>query len=344
MKYFVNNLSDKNRPLLLQWDRYKYGDLYGLAYLSNFKEFREKLYEDDRIISDTTKAIDLWFIGDSFLGSAIYSHSNPFFLYRSSVKYFYWLDKEPKLISLNGKSKKVLIIESTERGVRERLHSSEFYTGCYKIGLKQEIRPPKSDNKESKLTDFLKRVYDYRIVPASINQNLETILFGYELLQPFKEAKADLNYHYFKRTAPSVYVSKDEKNLFLRATIDTTSKSSSYRYLSKSEVDSLVDNLNKVSEHYKGIGFDEVIFSITPNAATVVNNDNSLVYNNLIPRIQNHPKLKVSMIDVYTRFKNTDNKRTLYWKSDTHWTSNGFRIWVDETNRILMDTLSHLER
>jgi len=58
-------------------------------------------------------------------------------------------------------------------------------------------------------------------------------------------------------------------------------------------------------------------------------------YNNVIRRIQNHPDLKMPMVDLIGIFDTCHCP--LYFRSDSHWNYNGFNIWVNEVNKYLVD-------
>ena len=173
----------------------------------------------------------------------------------------------------------------------------------------------------------------------NFSQNAELLLFGYEMFAPFKELKAGLNFRLFERVSPEISVSRNRKNLFYKRTTDPYLVTSAFNPLPAEELNEIVKNINYVAEKYKERGFDEVLFSVTPNAVTIVDPE-MMPYNNLIPRLQNHPDLKVPVIDVYSRMKDDENKANLYWINDTHWNSKGFQLWVDETNNELLKIIN----
>src|SRR5205823_2601238 len=104
---------------------------------------------------------------------------------------------------------------------------------------------------------------NYRLIPRNINQNIEAVLFGYELFAPIKEMKAEFNFRLFNRHSPLVYVSDNGVNLYAMETVDTTNNYSSFKAVSDEEIDKIVSNMNYISDEYKKRGFDEVVFSIT---------------------------------------------------------------------------------
>ena len=345
MKFFVDGWTNEKRPEILALDKWKYGDLYGLSYLKNFKIPAEPLYSDERIVSTGEKRINLWVIGDSSLIHALDPKKENAFLYDVKLKDYWWkvADKEPRTAEIEKGKRNILIIETGERFVREtfaKKAGAEEVLGIYltmtdesrQISEKNEfLKNTKQDQKT--LRQKLGLLSQERIIPVNFTQNIETILFGYEFFLPLKELKAELNYRLFSKLPAAIYISNNEKNLFLRETIDVNSTKGSFTPLSDEELTQIAENLNFVSDGYKRKGFDEVFFSIVPSSATIINPEN-MAYNNLIPRLQNHPELRVKVIDVYSKMKTVENPADLYWTNDSHWNSNGFRIWIDETNRI----------
>ena len=91
----------------------------------------------------------------------------------------------------------------------------------------------------------------------------------------------------------------------------------------------MVNRLNALNEYYKKLGFAEVYLSIIPNPVTILYpNYGGYKYNNLIPRIESNPKLKMKCISVYDDFKNS--KYQVYQNSDTHWCFNGLNLWLNK--------------
>jgi hypothetical protein len=61
--------------------------------------------------------------------------------------------------------------------------------------------------------------------------------------------------------------------------------------------------------------------------------DTQFAYNQLIPKIQKHPDLKMPVIDIYSIFK--QHPIGVFAKNETHWTNEGMQLWIDEVNRTL---------
>jgi hypothetical protein len=145
--------------------------------------------------------------------------------------------------------------------------------------------------------------------------------------------KANMNYVFFNRIANEVTISPNKEYLLLNETVDPLSKGSSFIPVSKNTIDSLVISLNHIYYYYKSKGFDDVYFAIIPNPVTILFPEIGN-YNELIPRIQNNKNLIVPIVNIYDNFRQIKN--SIYEKSDSHWTNNGFILWVNEFNNILM--------
>ena len=141
------------------------------------------------------------------------------------------------------------------------------------------------------------------------------------------EYKAALNYYVFNRASGDVVISNDRKFLFYKETVSKTDVGSSYFPVTAGDAANIVDVMNNIYEHYRAGGFAEVYVSIIPNSPTIMQPEG---YNNLIPMVQNDPRLKMKVIDIYTVFKNS--KDVYYLPGDTHWNHNGKQRWLDLVN------------
>ena len=118
--------------------------------------------------------------------------------------------------------------------------------------------------------------------------------------------------------------------MFLKETVSYTDSGSSYFPVQQGQVPHLVDNLNTIYDHYKAAGFSEVYLSVIPNTASLMQPDG---YNNLIPLIQNDPRLEMKVIDVYDTFK--QSPELLFYYGDSHWNKQGKQKWMDMVFKIL---------
>lgn len=304
-------------------DKYRYGDLYGLCYLKDFKIYTEK---KQPVLSDCKKPgdVNLYMICDSYLWSFVKTDS--IFCNVNKLKYARWLYFEQVEEKMDTAKKNILIIESSERFARKLLKdTADMYSS-----MRVSTDNPKTIAEripESLWEKILRYLYN-----ENINQNLEFNLFDYRFLTPFKELKAELNYRLFGRTNNDVSVSSDKKYLLYGPTADSTKTTSSFNPFSDKEIDETVMQLNREYEHFKTLGFDEIYLSLIPNPVSIVDPGFGK-YNNFINRIQNSTALRMPVIDIYNIFRKIPGE--VYFRSDSHWNYEGFQIWVYEVNKRL---------
>ena len=104
--------------------------------------------------------------------------------------------------------------------------------------------------------------------------------------------------------------------------------------LRASEVDTMVAGLNQVYAHYRKVGFAEVYLAIMPNPVSVLEPQLGGHYNELIPRLQKNPNLKMPVIDVYGKLQHLRRQR-IYQISDTHWNKIGVLAGIAQINSTL---------
>ena len=323
--YLMKKIAPVRYEMQSVWgsDKYLYGDLYGLSYLSNYKIKPEKKPQQ---ISNCPGPdnINLFMICDSYLWSFIKTDS--IFCNVNRLKYARWTYNEQINEPMDTTKRNILILEASERQVRKLMSdTTEMFTSVniYKNNPELIMQPVKET--------LWNRIQRY-LFNESINQNLEFNLFDYSLFTPFKELKADINYYIFDRTTNYVTVSGDKKYLFYAPTTNVAKNTSSFNFIDEAEVNVIVYCLNRAYIHFKNMGFDEIYLSIIPNPVTILDTGSG-VYNELIKRIQNNKDIEIPLINVFPLFKASDKE--IYYRSDSHWNYNGFQIWVDETNRIL---------
>lgn len=296
-------------------DDYRFGDLYRLSALPQFKLAQPVCPPSHR--SSDTASTHLYLIGDSFTESQRLSQSD----FRvSHFQRVSWGNQQR--IQLDPHKRNVLLIESVERHFRQHLAHpvSEF------VVEKDTIRAgsPKLSLTQRFSEDFHR---------TDVEERLESTLFSQDWAFWFKELKAALTLNWFDRANTKVSLSQDHTNLFLHLDTDTTlHEVSSFSKLGDQEVNALVDSVNAVAKYYQRLGFDEVYMSIIPNKASILETNRS-DYNHLVERIQGNPRLAVPTINIYDSFKRAPSSP--YLKSDTHWTCEGRSIWLEQVRQKL---------
>ncbi len=312
-----------NLDNVLGSDKYTYGDLYGLSYLPAFKIKSETQPE----IKPCGKPgnINLYTICDSYLW--FFLKGNADFCGVDKYDFSRWAHDDRMDITLDTNRKNILLIEIAERNLRYMTDTAAIFSKAV-VANKRTV----AVTGRAALPAFSDGISLVPVFNPLIEQNLQFSLFDYRFFTPFKEMKAQLNYRFFNRSNEGVKVSANGKYLYLAETVDSTQVTSSFNPVSAQEIDKLVHTLNLTYRHYKLLGFDEVYFSVIPNPVTILDTE-KYRYNGLIPKVQEHEKLEMKIIDTHTLFKGSTAQ--LYQYSDSHWNNNGFYLWISQVDREL---------
>lgn len=292
-------------------DDYRYGDLYRMSNLAQFKVPLEQCPVPQNPPSGNTSLI---IMGDSFTEKERLEKNH--FKGLNSYNRFFITDTIQ--VKLDTSKRNVLIIETVERHFRER------FTIPYMNLEVAENETIKSLEKEKSLTEQILNIE----VPYNTERH-ESILFSSDFFLTFKEWKAWLNWKLFDRLDEKVMLSKDEKYLLYQLDAQPSGINSCFDKISDDEINLMVNNLNKTYQFYRKAGFDEVYLSIIPNKTSILGRDLGQ-YNHLIERVQRHSALKIPFFDIYTPYYNS--KKVLYEKGDSHWNCEGKQMWLDLVN------------
>jgi hypothetical protein len=302
-------------------DDYRFGDLYRLSYLPDFKEKASKCPTSKA--GNPEQNVNLFIIGDSFT-EAERVNKNDF--NATNYTYTHWAKQAD--IQLDTSIRNILILETVERTFKEHFtqKAENFQLAGFneKKGVSKKSWKRALVEKSDELITFC--------FPKGTEERLEHTLFNYDFFLQFRELKAQLNHNIFGRIENKVVLSKDEKHLFYVEEAGTTDEHSAFYPVSQSEIDTFILNINETREAYLKAGFDEVYLSIIPNKVSILSPDLGK-YNHLIERIQADKKLQATIIDTYSDFKKSPDK--IYLKSDTHWSCAGRDIWLEKVNKIL---------
>lgn len=342
--YIVSSSSDLMKKItqyrfltesILKSSKYRFGDLYGVSYLADFKK---EVWKEKTVIERDTcsfsREINLFCICDSYLYSFIQSPS--IFCGVKTYKFTRWYLDGPIETELDSTKVNVLLIERTERYFP--FTPLADYLNRIKLVKKHAIvKSEKAEiirqNASLCFIDHEKIMAIYNMIyNKNIDQNIEFNLFDYMIFSPLKELKAQLNYKVFGRTNKEVSVIPDKPYLFLSETVDPRSGSSSFIPISDEQISSTVATLNSTYAYYRNNGFDAVCFSIIPNPISIIC-PGYKPYNDIIRRVQNHPDLIMPMVNIYDRFASATCQ--VYHTADSHWNYNGFNLWVNEINKYL---------
>lgn len=330
MKWLSNNRSTQTE--ILTSDKYTYGDLYGFSYLPQF--------QIKTILPSFLKPVenlqvrggnDLYILGDSYLYS-FFKKSPAYFAQTKQLSFLRWTEDTLLDAQKIKAANSILLIECVERNAFSRLKLSEVTA---RLGV----------NSTSKNNSQLDIGSNYAPTTSSINEwiklhfyhptlenNLDFVLFSRGIYRTFKEWKASLTNSLFDRTDNFVTLSKDGSFLYLKETVDSTQMSSSFYPISEKELDDLVANLNEINAYYLKAGFKKVLISIPANPVAILQTEDKPT-NQFLNRLKKHPNLHVDLIDPSDSLK--INASQNYFKSDSHWNTNGAKIWLAYLNRSL---------
>lgn len=309
-------------------DKYLYGDLYGLTYLSKFKKIKDTNFVslpaiDQKVNSDTTS---LFILGDSYLYS-FFKEDPRYYVGINQVQFIRWSVVNPVEINPSKNKKNILLIESVERNMSGLFNLSSVKARLDRV---EAINP--EINTRQKIAHFfagIDGVIKENLYHQSLEANIEFAWFNFGFLEPLKELKADFNLNFFGRVDKEVAISKDQNFLYLAETLNPNKPGSSFSDISEEKLKTQVSELNAIQEYYQSKGFNEVIFSIIPNPVSVLKTENK-PDNRLIQRIKSHPEFKGKLMDATRDL--SKNAASNFFTSDSHWNQRGAKIWLDQLN------------
>jgi hypothetical protein len=288
-------------------DDYRYGDLYRL---SNLAQFKQKVIKCTTSTLDTNQNLHLYIIGDSFTEP---SRVDSTAYHAARYSYSHWNDAK-KNIQLDTSAYNVIILQSVERHVREHFaKKTEHFT--------TPISPQQTTQTTPSLSAWFETLHH------NLDERLESFLFSNDFFLRFKEWKATLNFVFFERTNDQVTVSPDQKHILFAWDTDATTTKSSFSEVKDSEIEALVSVMNHDAAALKKVGFNDVVISLIPNKTSIVAPQLGH-YNHLIERLENHPKLHVSTVSVWQEFSSKPTQ--YYYLGDTHWNCKGQQLWLNK--------------
>ncbi|MGA0558162.1 hypothetical protein ACO2Q8_15990 [Larkinella sp. VNQ87] len=306
-------------------DDYRFGDLYRLANLPQFKN-RQIPCPPAMPANTPRKPVHFYIIGDSFSEPPrVTINDLPVErFHRTKWAFDRW-------VQLDTTKTNILVIETVERHFRDQF--GKHITDLHVVpDTTKAVTKPDTRLTWQSLTKELETLFSRDAVEG----RLETILFFSDWALWFKELKAWLTLDWFGRVNPKTSLSPDGKHLLYYFDTDTSLHNSSFKPLPDSLLNRYIDTINVVADRYRKVGFDQVYLSIIPNKTSIYAPDmGPLPYNHLIERVQQSPRLKVPAIDIYTPYK--ASREPLYEISDAHWNCAGRAIWMREVTKVLND-------
>ena len=304
---------------LSRTDSYRYGDLYRLSNLSEFRDPARTCDAYKPPVKKTSRKIHLYIVGDSFTEEQRIGEKDFLADNYTRVSWSEVLHVKPDTSSIN-----ILLIESVERHFREKFSqhpisniltdSASFISVAGNPGFMHTL--------------------DGMFSSKATEARLDEFLFQNNFILSLKEWKANFNNHVFGRVNKEVVPVKGGTELvyYMDTDEDSTATTSSFAEIEDPEIDSLVQNLNESKKLAIEMGFDKVLLSIIPNKVSVLMPEYGQ-YNNLIERVYTHPDLSVECLDIYSLFRQMG--AAAYLKGDSHWTCQGQYLWLNKVNNTI---------
>lgn len=328
-------------PALI-WEKYRFGDLYGISFLPQFRLLMEeepRCVQKEKIVEP--HSVDVYLVHDSYL--EIWFSDTAGGEFRPARAKTLW-EEGPMAVCLDTTRTNILLFECAERSFRDFADSALLIQQvavqapgptATPAGKTVTTNAPTPMNAPFNWAGTWKAIGDFFFNPF-INRNLELNLFEYALFSPLKELKAGITYDIFHRSSPDVAVSDDGHQLFFGPTVSSTEKSGSFFPYPETEAAAQVRALNAAYRYYREAGFDEVYFTIIPNTVSL-RGRKGYIYNGLVPRILNDTSRIMPMVDAWNIYPPGDCRA--FYRSDTHWNINGFYCWLNEFQRNLSEVI-----
>jgi len=298
-------------------DGYRFGDLYRLSNLPQFKDpvktCSKQVYTEK---NQGAKKIHLYIVGDSFTEKERVGKDD---FFADEYQYVHW----DNILHLKTDTSKIniLLMECVERHFREKMETP----------IHNLISDSATFVLKGPEPTFMQKL-DHAFASDPAEGRLDAAFFQNDLMLKLKEMKAAFTYQFFHRVSKEVTLVNDDKNIVYYLDTDTPHITSSFTELPDSTVNSMIGNLAKSEDLAKKLGFDHVILSIIPNKVSVLMPEYGK-YNNLISRVYAHPKLNIPYIDVLPDFRKIKDKA--YLRGDSHWTCQAQDIWLSKTNEMI---------
>jgi hypothetical protein len=308
-------------------DKWRYGDLYGVSYLPEYKFPLEPFSRYEKKNAPPPTGRSLYIIGDSYLADKTMDGA-----FRDFDEVVF-LDRRFPFgpIRLDSTRQNYLIMEFAERNLNDYALSTTAEKRWTPAQLRAKINfSGQAENMQGEtnlptgIADRLNRA----LFNKDLSRNLELLLFDDRFFSPFKQFKAYLNYKYLGRVAKEVAVSTDKRRLLMNITVDTSYRQSVFREVDDRELSRLTGNLNTAQAYYRSIGFKKVILSVIPNAVSVYD-ARRMPYNHLLERVEKNNLFPV--LSLWKAFKSSNSN--LYYQSDTHWNPRGLDLWINTVNK-----------
>lgn len=308
---------------ILGSDKYTYGDLFGISYLTAFKEVKDTSPVSPPLLSEAEKDISLYVIGDSYFYSS-FEQVPDYFERTKALTFYKWDDRPVQSFKLpKDSTRKVLLIECVERNVLNVVNSQRVQA-VFELPVQESPKPW-----VGRLNDVIREM----LYHPTLEENLSFALFDTSIFSVFKELKASFNQTVFGRSPSGVVLSQSNDFLYLEQTVDTTAIGSSFKAVSDESYRDLLQQMKSIDSYAKRIGFDEVVFSFIPNPSSVLLTE-GMAYNQFVPEVARMAGSDLRIIDPTHAL--SKNAKANFFHNDSHWNKKGAQIWLALLNERLL--------
>ncbi|MCO4783308.1 MAG: hypothetical protein KC646_13360 [Candidatus Cloacimonetes bacterium] len=131
---------------------------------------------------------------------------------------------------------------------------------------------------------------------------------------------------------PNELLHYKQDRLYLKQSLSTQFVGSSFSPIQSTVHQRYIQKLTSIQKYLDSVGV-KLFVLIVPNKATIEKPIHNLINYQHITFVQNQlKKLNVDCIDVYSAFQ---NKKNLYFKTDSHWNKNGVKLAIEQTYKKL---------
>ncbi len=304
-------------------DKYKFGDLYGISYLPEFKVENDKAGVRKPELKSANKDLQVYVIGDSYFYSS-FDLVPDYFERAQSLQFVKWDGQFPSSWeSSKDSARKVLLVECVERNV----------LSVVKLANVQGIFEPKEEEKSKVGWEAMNAAVSDWLYHPTLEANLSFALFDMSIFSMIKQAKASFNQSIFGRSPAGVVLAQTRDFLYLEQTVDPNATGSSFKPVGELEYQALLKEMDLIESYAKRKGFDEVIFSFIPNPASVLLTEGK-AYNQFVPTVAKLAQSRFLFIDPTDKLR--VNAAQNFFRNDSHWNPNGAKIWLDLSNELLL--------
>jgi hypothetical protein len=301
-----------------QEDFYKYGDVYALTSLPEFKQKLVGTGTHRLKNIDSNCALDV--VGDSYtqpgrwrgdcLNGASYTHTH--------------ISHGVLPIPADGSKLNILIVEVIERNFLKSCRADFTRFG------NTNSEPLSVVNKVANTLAYFDGYFNKSI----INSRLEYFAGHNRRSRSVKEIKAQLQWYLLGESYGGLRRSIKYDYLYLAETVDSLATGSCYKQVSLADKLLINTAVHQLGKSAAALGYDKVILSVIPEKARIYPAYPEM-QNDLFGYLTTLGSAGVALLEVNASIDSAAKKEEMYWKSDTHWKPAATNIWLKKLDQLL---------